>query len=234
MINALLVDDERIALQELRRLLQAHPEVRIVAEAADVPQARIAFRAHAPSLVLLDVEMPGDSGLAFAREIEDRAAIIFCTAHHAFAADAFAVSAVDYLLKPVAPDRLARALSRLRQPGNAVAYLAYDYGILLRFGESTQVVRLRDIDRFESIGNYVAVHCRHGMSMLLGTLSRLEERLDPQYFIRANRGEIIRIDAIRSLDADVGHGLVATLQGGKEIEISRRQVQAMRTRMAMF
>lgn len=234
MIKALVVDDERIARQELRRLLKAHPEVEVVAEAADVPEARQAFRARAPTLVFLDVEMPGDSGLEFARQIEGQTDIVFCTAHHAFAAEAFAVSAVDYLLKPVAPERLARALSRLRQHGSGVGYLGYDYGIMLRFGDSTQVVRLREIDRFESIGNYVAVHCRHGMSMLLGTLSRIEERLDPQYFIRANRGEIIRIDAIRSLDADVGQGMIATLHGGKEIEISRRQAQAMRARMAMF
>lgn len=234
MIGALLVDDERLARQELRRLLEAHPQVEVLGEAADVATARELFRALAPALVFLDVEMPGASGLEFARQIDGQAGVVFCTAHQAFAAEAFAVSAVDYLLKPVAPERLARALSRLKAPGAAVGHMAYDFGVMLRFGDSSRVVRLREIDRFESVGNYVAVHCRYGSSMLLGTLSKIEERLDPQYFIRANRGEIIRVDAIRSLDADVGHGMVATLQCGREVEISRRQAQAMRTRMTMF
>jgi two-component system LytT family response regulator len=247
MIRALLVDDERIARQELRRLLEAHPQVEVVAEAGNAADARRLLREHDVDLLFLDVEMPGETGLELARGIEDQAAIIFCTAHHAFAAEAFTVSALDYLLKPVAPDRLARALARFRgtgaagtpgdgMPGDGTpgSYMPYDYGLMLRFGDSGRVVRLREIDRFESIGNYVAIHCSHGMSMVLGTLTRVEERLDPQYFLRANRGEIIRLDAIRSLDADVGNGMVATLQGGQQVEISRRQAQAMRARMGMF
>jgi two-component system LytT family response regulator len=234
MIRALLVDDERIARQELRRLLEPHARVEVVAEASDAVAARELLREHDIDLLFLDVEMPGESGLELARELEGQVSIIFCTAHNAFAAEAFTVSALDYLLKPVVPERLARALARFRSAEAGSDYLPYDYGLMLRFGETGRVVRLREIDRFESIGNYVAIHCSHGMSMVLGTLTRVEERLDPQYFLRANRGEIIRLDAIRSLDADVGNGMVATLQGGHQVEISRRQAQAMRGRMGMF
>jgi len=235
MIRALLVDDERIARAELRRLLQAHPAVEIVGEAVDVVEAGLQVGRLQPDVVFLDMEMPGDSGLAFARRLSGATRVVFCTAHSAFAAEAFEVNAVDYLLKPVSPEALARALARLGDRGRPHGdYLPLDFAVMLKFGDVGRVVRLGDIERFESVGNYVAVHCRHGAALIVGTISRLEARLDPKYFLRANRAEILRIDAIRDVENEVGGGLVATLESGARTEISRRQAQCMRAQMAVL
>ena len=235
MIRALLVDDERIARVELRRLLQAHPTVTIVGEATDAEEAAAVVDRLRPDVLFLDVEMPGESGVAFARALADDTRIVFCTAHSAFAADAFEVNAVDYLMKPVSPASLARAVSRLgARERPEVEHLPMDFAIMLKFNDVSRVIRLGEIERFESVGNYVAVHCRLGAALLVGTIARLEKRLSPKYFIRANRAEIVRIDAIRDVESDVGGGLVATMESGAKCEISRRQAQSMRTQMAML
>lgn len=235
MIKVLLVDDERIARAELRRLLQAHPEVEVLGEATSASDADTEVARLRPEVVILDMEMPGESGLAFARRLPPGIRVVFCTAHSAFAAEAFEVNAVDYLLKPVTPEALARAVARLgarAEPDRD--YLPPDFAVMLRFGEVARVVRLRDIERFETVGNYVAVHCRHGAAIMPGSISRLERRLDPTYFVRANRGEILRIDAIRDVEGEVGGGMVATMESGAKCEISRRQAQQMRASMSVL
>lgn len=235
MIKVLLVDDERIARAELRRLLQAHPDVEVLGEATDASDADEQLALLGPDVVVLDMEMPGESGLTFARRLPPHVRVVFCTAHSAFAAEAFEVNAVDYLLKPVTPDALARAIARLgarAEPDRE--YLPPEFAVMLRFGEVARVVRLRDIERFESVGNYVAVHCRHGAAIMPGSIARLEKRLDPTHFIRANRGEILRIDAIRDVEGEVGGGMVATMESGAKCEISRRQAQQMRASMSVL
>lgn len=235
MTRALLVDDERIARAELRRLLQVHSSIEVVGEAADVTEAVLQLSQLKPDVVFLDMEMPGESGLAFSRRLPASARCVFCTAHSSFAIEAFEVNAVDYLLKPVCPEALARAIARLR-PSEATnsEVLSPDFCILLKFGTANRVVRLREVERFESVGNYVAIHCRLGVALIVGTISRLEMRLDPKYFFRANRGEILRIDAMTDVESEAGGGLVATMESGAKCEISRRQAQIMRAQMAML
>jgi two-component system LytT family response regulator len=234
-IRTLLVDDERLARAELRRLLGAHPQVEIVAEAEHADAALAALDEHQPELAFLDIRMPGISGLQLAAEIEDRCQFVFCTAYDSFAIDAFGLNALDYLVKPVDPERLARTLARVqpRNAGDAVA-LPMEHGLLLKFGDSARIVRLREIDRFDSVGNHAAVHTPHGLSYVLSSLSRIEQRLDPVHFFRVNRSCILRLDAIRSLEPDVGPGLVARLADGSEVEVSRRAAQQLRARMGGF
>ena len=235
MIRALLVDDERIARVELRRMLRAHPAVAVVGEATDAEEASAAVEKLRPDALFLDVEMPGESGVAFARALAGEMRVVFCTAHSAFAADAFEVNAVDYLMKPVSPAALARAVSRLTASERpAVEHLPMDFAIMLKVNDVSRVIRLGEIERFESVGNYVAAHCRLGAALLVGTIARLEKRLNPKYFMRANRAEIVRIDAIRDVESDVGGGLVATMESGAKCEISRRQAQSMRAQMAVL
>lgn len=235
MTKAFLVDDERIARAELRRLLQAHPTVEIIGEATDAADAGAQLSGLHPDVVFLDIEMPGESGISFARSLPAAIRVVFCTAHSAFAADAFDIHAVDYLMKPIAPERLARTLARLCGSGTPQAqYLPPDFAIILKFNDVGRIARLKEIERFESVGNYVAVHCRHGAALIVGTISRLEQRLDPGQFMRANRSEIVRIDAIVNVEGGDGGGLDATLESGRSVEISRRQAQLMRARMAML
>jgi two-component system LytT family response regulator len=234
-IRTLLVDDERLARAELRRLLGAHPQVEIVAEAEHADAALAALDEHQPELAFLDIRMPGISGLQLAADIEDRCQFVFCTAYDSFAIDAFGLNALDYLVKPVDPERLARTLARVqpRSAGAAVA-LPMEHGLLLKFGDSARIVRLREIDRFDSIGNHAAVHTPHGLAYVLSSLSRIEQRLDPAHFFRVNRSCILRLDAIRSLEPDVGQGLIARLANGTEVEVSRRAAQQLRAQMGGF
>lgn len=235
MIRVLIVDDERIARAELRRLLQAYNDVEIVGEAANAEQGLKCIAQTAPDLAFLDIQMPGMSGLAMAAELEGRVQVIFCTAYDSFALDAFGLNAVDYLVKPVVAERLARSLERARPKSvNGNAPLPYDHGLLLKFGEQARIVRLHEIDRFESIGNHAAVHTPYGKAFILSSLSRIEQRLDPAYFFRVNRGDILRLDAIRAIEPDVGTGFVATLTNGTMVEVSRRQAQLLRSRMGCF
>lgn len=230
-LRTLIVDDERLARVELKRLLAAHAQIEVVGEAADAEQALQLLATATPDLAFLDVQMPGMSGLELAAEIEDRCQFVFCTAYHSFAIDAFGLNALDYLVKPVVPERLARTLERVRprQQSAGPTYLPGDHGLLLKFGDSARIVRLHEIDRFESIGNHAAVYTAHGKSFLLSSLNRIEQRLDPAYFFRVSRADILRLDAIARFEFDIG--LIAHLLDGSEVAVSRRQAQVLKARM---
>ena len=234
-IRTLLVDDERIARVELRRLLKPHERVEIVGEAENAATALAAIEQQRPDLVFLDIQMPGSSGLQVAEQIEDRCQFVFCTAFDSFAIDAFGLNALDYLVKPVDPERLARTLARVHTddtPGPST--LPMDHGLLLKFGESARIVRLNEIDRIESVANHAAVHSAQGVAYVLSSLSRIEQRLDPAHFFRVSRSCILRLDAIESLEPDVGYGLIACLIDGSHVEVSRRAAQTLRSRMGSF
>lgn len=235
-IRTLLVDDERLARAELRRLLSVHPQIEIVGEAEHAEAALRALDALQPDLAFLDIQMPGMSGLVLAEHIQNRCQFVFCTAFDSFAIDAFGLNALDYLVKPVEPERLARTLARVRPreaSAESIATLPMEHGLLLKFGETARIVRLREIERFESVGNHAAVHTPHGQSFVLSSLNRIEQRLDPAHFFRVNRSCLLRLDAIRSLEPDVGQGLIARTTSGAEIEVSRRAAQQLRARMAL-
>ncbi|MDP1696956.1 MAG: LytTR family DNA-binding domain-containing protein [Xanthomonadaceae bacterium] len=230
-LRTLIVDDERLARAELKRLLAAHPQIEVVGEAADAQQALHLLATLTPDLAFLDIQMPGMSGLQLAEEIEDRCQFVFCTAYDSFAIDAFGLNALDYLVKPVVPERLARTLQRVRARGRPAApvYLPSDHGLLLKFGDNARIVRLHDINRFESIGNHAAVYTTHGKSFLLSSLNRIEQRLDPAHFFRVSRSDILRLDAIQRFELDIG--LIAHLVDGSAVAVSRRQAQVLKARM---
>ena len=234
MIRALIVDDERLARAELKRLLAVHDDVDVIGEADNAATALQLVTEFSPDVVFLDIQMPETSGLALAAELAGRARFVFCTAFDSFAIDAFGLNAVDYLVKPVVPERLVQTLDRLRAQGTAQTLLPYDHGLLLRFGEQARIVRLREIDRFESVGNQARVHTAHGRSWLQSSLARIEQRLDPNYFFRVSRSDILRLDAITAIEPDVGTGSIATLPDGSQVAVSRRQAQLLKQRMGQI
>lgn len=231
MIRVLIVDDERLARAELRRLLAEHPQVEVVGEAENADKALQAIKALRPDLALLDIQMPGMDGIRLAGEICDQTQFIFCTAYDSFAIDAFGLNALDYLLKPVAPERLSKALQRVQLASQQVNHLPMDHGVLLKFGESARVVRLHEIDRFHAVGNHAQVFTPYGKSFVLSSLTRIEQRLDPGYFFRTSRSDIVRLGAIVSFEPDVGSALVARLVDNSEVGVSRRQSQLLKARM---
>jgi two-component system, LytTR family, response regulator len=233
MIKTLIVDDERLARAELKRLLSTHPQIQILAEATNADEAKTYLAELDIDLVFLDIQMPGTSGLELAATLNPELQFVFCTAFDSYALDAFELNALDYLVKPLDPERLRKTLERFAEkPSNKTQtanYLPESHGLLLKFGDTSRIVRLNDISRFESVGNHSAVYTPYGKSFLHSSLSKIELRLDPQQFFKASRADIIRVSAIKELEPGLSAGsMLALMHNGEEVEVSRRQVQVLR------
>jgi len=233
-LKALLVDDERLARAGLRRLLQAHEDVIVIGEANNAEVAVHKIRQLQPDVVFLDVEMPGQSGLELLEKIEMVPAVIFTTAYQEYAVRAFEVSALDYLVKPIVPQRLASALDKVRQ---AVAEANTGPNrrrqVFLRDGVHCWIVMMHDIRLLESAGNYTRVHFDCNSPLICKSLNALESRLDPTVFFRASRSHIVNLRHIQSLDKGPDGGLVAMLTDGARVAITRRQSQKLRERLSL-
>ncbi|MEE2022855.1 LytR/AlgR family response regulator transcription factor [Alkalimonas mucilaginosa] len=243
MLRTLIVDDERLARSELKRLLKAHPECQLIGEAANAKEAHQYLQQEELDLVFLDIQMPEVTGLELAATLPAQIRFVFCTAYDSYALDAFGLNAVDYLLKPIAPARLAHTMQRLladkqpeaSNPASNQHYLPEQHGILLKFGDINRIVRLHEIVRFESIGNHAAVYTPHGKSFLHSSLARIEQKLNPEHFFKVSRSDIIRIDAIAHIEPGMAAGsLLAVLNDGQQIEVSRRQAQQLKQWFSAF
>lgn len=235
-MNALLVDDERLARRELRRLLAAHPDVTIAGEAANAAEARAQFAALRPALVFLDVQLPGEDGFALLETFEPPLPpVIFTTAYDEFAVKAFAFNALDYLLKPVDPARLAAALEKLaaRAAAGRADRLALTGKVFVREGERCWFVEVAAIRLLESEGNYTRVHFDDARPLLFRSLNAMEGRLDPRCFFRANRRQILNLQWIDRIEPWFSGGLRVHLKGGHQVELSRRQAQEFREKMSL-
>jgi two-component system LytT family response regulator len=218
-MRVLIIDDERLARLELRRLLTAHPEVEIVGEARGGEEALALIPKLTPDLIFLDIQMPGMTGFELLERLEDVPQTIFTTAYDEYAIQAFEVNALDYLLKPVAPARLAAALARVR-PRAEPSRLEQ---VFVRDGDRCWIVRLPEIFLLESEGNYTRLYFGSERPLIRRSLNALEEQLDPVTFFRAGRQQIINLKWIEKVDIGIGGGLEVTLRGARKIEMSRRQ-----------
>jgi len=245
-MKALLIDDERLARNELRRLLAAFPDIVIAGEAANAKQAREQLAALQPDLLFLDVQMPGQTGMELLESLEPPAPeVIFTTAYDEFAVKAFELNALDYLLKPVDPARLAAAVDKLRAKLNGAAgesaaeksaardRLAAEDKVFVREGDRCWFVEVKSIRLLESEGNYTRVHFENAQPQLFRSLNAMEERLDPKYFFRANRRQIINLSWIDKIEPWFSGGLLVHLKGGAKVELSRRQAQDFREKMSL-
>ncbi len=238
MFNVMIVDDERLARVELRRLIEQLDNVTVVAEANSAEQALQQIKSQPLDLIFLDIKMPQMSGLELAKKIDIKIQFVFCTAYNEHAVDAFELDAIDYLVKPVNSERLIQTfdkLGRIKSEQSEVPqsttnqYLAGSHGVLLKFRESSKIVRLQDIHRFRSIGNNVEVHTSVGKSYLHSSLSKIAARLDPEIFFRVSRSDIIRVDSINKIEEGITAGsLIAILKSKEQVEVSRRQTQSLK------
>jgi two-component system LytT family response regulator len=235
-MKAILIDDERLARREPRRLLSKHPQVEVVGEAANADEARSLLEGLQPDLVFLDVQMPGESGFDFLMKIDSFPAIIFTTAFDQFALKAFEFRAYDYLLKPVDPDRLAASLARIHDRG-AIQISRSESGdeilretdqVFVRDGEKCWMVQLGEILLLESEGNYTRIYFKGERALVARSLNALETRLDPRVFFRANRRQIINLCWVQSIQPWFSRGLRIKLRSGSDVEISRRRSQQFR------
>lgn len=236
-MKALIIDDEPLARRELRRLLAEFPWIEVVGEAGDVSEAAACIETLAPDLLFLDIQMPGGSGFDLLDRLEHAPRVIFTTAYDHHAVRAFEVNALDYLLKPIEPQRLAAALTKARSIAEERAAEARPSEVLerlfVRDGVRCWFVPLHEVCMLTAEGNYVRL-CWGTERPLLGRpLHGLEQRLDPKRFFRANRRQIINVDFIQTVELGVGGQLHVQLRDGPEVEISRRQARVFRTQMSV-
>jgi two-component system LytT family response regulator len=231
-MKTLIIDDERLARAELRRLLAAHPWIQVVGEAANANEARAAIEELAPDLILLDVQMPGGSGFDLLDSLDTVPAVIFTTAFDQYALRAFDVSALDYLLKPVEPARLAQALDKLgRRPVDAPGpekQQAPEGKVFIKDGERCWLVALEQIVLFESEGNYTRVYFDRNQPLLARSLNQLEAKLDPEHFLRVSRRQIVNLDFVVGIAPGPAGNLVLTLKDDLKVPMSRRRAAQFR------
>ncbi|KRB10315.1 LytTR family DNA-binding domain-containing protein [Lysobacter sp. Root690] len=240
-LRVLIVDDTRLARQELRTLLADLPDIELLGEADDVPAAQAAIARLRPDLVLLDIQMPSGTGFDVIDGLDSAPLVVFTTAYDQYAVRAFEANALDYLVKPVDALRLAAALQRARArlpeaPWLGAAprgLLGADDQVFLREGERCWFVALREISRIVVDGNYARVWFRNECALLARSLSALEARLDPALFFRANRNTLVNLRAVKAIDLAVNDGFELELKDGSRIEVSRRQSRELRERLAL-
>lgn len=237
-MNTLIIDDERLARNELRRLLDAHPRIHIVGEAADVDDGVAAIHRLQPELIFLDIAMPGGTGFDLLAALDAVPLVIFTTAYDEYALRAFEVSALDYLVKPIEPARLASAVARVLEHADATNAplqppLHERQRIFVKDGDRCWLVELAEIQLFESVGNYTRVHFHAHKPLIARSLAYLEQRLDPNAFFRANRNQIINLQRIDAIEPWFHGKLLVRLQGGHDVTMSRRRSVAFRETMKL-
>jgi two-component system, LytTR family, response regulator len=237
-ISAVIVDDEPPARTRIRRLLADHPDIDIVAECGDGASAVQAIETAAPDLVFLDIQMPELDGFDVLQALESPRLpeIIFVSAFDHYALRAFKVHALDYVLKPVEPERLGEALaharSRLADRQSADRALAgllrdlvkdrpYLTRVPVRSEGRVRVIDLTDVDWLGAADNYVALHCAGREYLVRDTIAHLEQRLDPAHFVRVHRSTIVRIDRIAELIPDLHGDFQMRLKDGTALALSR-------------
>jgi two-component system LytT family response regulator len=238
-MNALLVDDERLARLELRRLLTAHADVTIVGEASTADEAVEQLVEPSIDLVFLDIQMPGGSGFDVLERLDRVPLVVFTTAFDEYAVRAFEVNAFDYLLKPVRPERLASALDKAR------AMLATTHErrresprssaerVFLREGERCWIVQWAEIVLFEVEGNYARAYFGANRPLIRVSLNALEARLDPVLFFRASRQHIVNLRFIESVETSPDDSYIVHLKNKMEIPVSRRQSRQLRENLGL-
>ena len=229
-MKALIVDDEPPARRELRRMLVGFPWIEIVGEAGNVDEAARKVEALSPGLLFLDIQMPGGSGFDLLTRLDYLPQVIFTTAHDEHAVRAFEVNALDYVLKPIDPERLAAAIARVKAAPTVAAPDAILEQIFVKDGPRCWFVPLSEVSLLTSEGNYVRLSWGNRRPLLGRALVGLEQRLDPKRFFRANRRQILNLDFIESVEPGLGGRLHVQLREGPEVEISRRQARLFRTR----
>ncbi len=240
--KAIIVDDERLARSELRRLLQQHPDIEVIDEAANADEAIEKIDRLHPDLIFLDVQMPGKTGFDMLQELDDAPCVIFTTAYDEYALKAFEVNALDYLLKPVEPQRLADAVNKVNELTRDTpapcdnpnrSRLDDNHQVFVKDGDRCWFVKLSDIRLFESVGNYAKVFFGPNKPLILKSLNSLEERLNEEVFFRANRKHIINLRMIEKIEPYFNGGLLVELKGGDKIEVSRRQTVKFKEMMSL-
>lgn len=244
-MRVLVVDDERLARKELTNLLSQNDNIEILGEAANVEDAKEKIEALQPEVIFLDIQMPEKTGFDLLEELDHVPLVVFTTAYDEFALQAFQVNALDYLLKPIEPDRLTETLKKLEKKLEEIkkeeadvreapkGKLTINDQVFVKDGDKCWFVKLANVRLFESDGNYIKVYFENNKPMIHKSLNALNERLDEKSFFRASRKHIINLSWVETIEPWFNGGLVVTLKGGDRIEVSRRQAARFKDLMSL-
>lgn len=243
--TTILIDDERLAREELKSLLKDYLEIEIIGEAKNGEEGLQMVNEQQPDLIFLDINMPGMDGFEMIKQLDEIPRVIFVTAYDEYALKAFEVNALDYILKPVDPERLKEAIQKIvNNEDDFVStkqevisrkdrILSINDHVFIKDGEKCWFIELNKIRMLESDGNYVKVFFDNYRPLILRSLNSFEDRLDPEYFFRANRKYIINLKWVSSIENWFNGGLQVELREGEKVEISRRQAIRFKEMMSL-
>jgi two-component system, LytTR family, response regulator len=240
-MRALIVDDERLARKELIKLLEEHPMIEIVGEAVNADEAFTMINELNPDLLFLDIQMPGKTGFQLLEMLDSVPLVVFTTAYDEFALKAFEVNALDYLLKPIQPERLSETVSKLAEKERAKTVavkgpdkkLGLNDQVFVKDGDRCWFVSLANVRLFESDGNYIKVYFDTNRPMIHKSLNALDEKLDERAFFRASRKHIVNLSWVEGIEPWFNGGLMVRLRGGDKVEVSRRQAAKFKDMMSL-
>ena len=240
-MKALIVDDERLARKELTNLLQEYQEIEIVGEAVNAEDAEEKIKSLKPALLFLDIQMPGKTGFELLESLDTVPEVVFTTAYDEYALKAFDFNALDYLLKPIEPDRLKETVTKLlsrkaseeEEEKSTEEKLGLQDRVFVKDGDKCWFVKLENIRLFESDGNYIKIYFENFKPMIHKSLNALDEKLDDRSFFRASRKHIINLTWVESIESWFNGGLMVVLRGGDKVEVSRRQAARFKEMMSL-
>lgn len=236
--KTLIIDDERLAREEVRRALHRYPEFEIAGEANNVEAAIGLIEKEHPDIIFLDIHMPGKSGFDLLEELGTVPEVVFTTAYDQYAVQAFEVNALDYLVKPLREERFAKTIEKVRlelrkKEEERKTPLTSHQKIFIKDGEKVYFIALAEVSLIESMDNYARLYFGHEKAMIKRSLNQLEERLDPNIFFRANRSQIINTEYIKEIHPHFNNKLQLVLISGEKVTLSGRQSVAFKKRNSL-
>ena len=246
-MKAIVVEDSRLAREGLVRMLAEFKELDVIGAAEDVSAALALIKQHQPEVIFLDIHLPEQNGFELLAKMTYQAKIIFTTAYAEYAVQAFEHNSVDYLLKPISKDRLAKAISKLSNKNSREnkaevndeyeqgdePVLALNSRIFVKDNDQCHLIEIVNIDYIESCKNYVQIYFEHKKVFVKKTLNHVETRLPKQLFFRVNRQFIINLQSVISIFETLNDGYELTMNDGKKIEISRRNTVKLKALLSL-
>ena len=238
-IRAVIVEDSRLARNELKELIKLHDDLDLIGEAENVDNGVELIHSERPDLLFLDINMPEKDGFELLEMLDEVPITVFTTAYDEYAIKSFEYNALDYLLKPVSEKRFGLALEKVRAQMESrnnqskAKKLTEGSQIFIKDGESCWLVKVGDIALFEIVGNYTRVYFSDEKPLLYKSLNQIEEKLPEESFFRANRQQIVNTNFVEGVVPWFNGKLKLTLTNGEEVEVSRRQSYIFKDRMSL-